>query len=77
LYKNLSGWIEKTAVVLSLLLFFEKRRRDSCMGEILIECSVCEMEMKYSLLKIHICPGRKMVGLEELFELIDNMINEN
>ena len=47
------------------------------MGEILIECSVCEMEMKYSLLKIHICPGRKMGGLEELFKLIDDMINEN
>ena len=47
------------------------------MGEILIECSVCEMEMKYSFYKVHICPGHKIGGLEELFELIDDMINEN
>ena len=47
------------------------------MGEILIECSVCEMEMLYSLLKKHVCPGHKIGGLEKLFELIDDMINEN
>ena len=47
------------------------------MGEILTECSVCKMEMKYSLLKIHICLGHKIGGLEELFELIDDMIKEN
>ena len=47
------------------------------MGEILIECSVCGMEMRYSLLKTHICSGYKISGFTELMELIDEMIGEN
>ena len=47
------------------------------MGEMLIACPVCEMEMKYSLYKVHICPDHKMSELEELFKLIDDMIDEN
>jgi hypothetical protein len=46
------------------------------MGEILIECSICGMEMKYSLLKTHICPGYKISGFTELMERIDEMIGE-
>ena len=46
------------------------------MGEILIECSVCRMEMKYSLLKTHICPGHKLGGIDQLLELFEEIINE-
>lgn len=44
------------------------------MGEILIECSKCGIEMKYSLYKIHICTGHKIGELDQLFELIDEML---
>jgi len=47
------------------------------MGEVLIECCLCGMEMKYSHFKVHICSGHRIAGLEELMELIDEMINED
>jgi len=45
------------------------------MGEILVECSKCAVEMKYSIFKIHVCPGHKMGRLDELLELIDEMLD--
>ncbi len=47
------------------------------MGEILIECSICKMEMKYSLLKTHICPGHELGEFDQLFELFEEIIGEN
>jgi len=47
------------------------------MAEILIECSKCGVEMKYSLFKIHICPGHKIDELDQLLELIDEMLGVN
>ena len=44
------------------------------MGEILIECSKCGIEMKYSSFKIHICPGNKLGELDELMEFIDEVL---
>ena len=44
------------------------------MGEILVECSKCAVEMKYSIFKIHVCPGHKVGDLDELLELIDEII---
>ena len=46
------------------------------MGEILIACSICKMEMKYSLLKIHICPGHELGELDQLFELFEEIMGE-
>jgi len=45
------------------------------MGEILVECSKCAVEMKYSIFKIHVCPGHKMAGLDGLLELIDDLLD--
>ncbi len=46
------------------------------MGEVLIECSKCGMEMKYSLLKTHICPGHKTEKIEKfLEELLDEILD--
>lgn len=47
------------------------------MGEVLIECNICGVEMKYSNFKVHICSGHTIAGIEGLMELIDEMINEN
>lgn len=44
------------------------------MGEILIECSICKMEMKYSLFKNHICPGHVLDELDQIFELLEELI---
>jgi len=46
------------------------------MGEILIECNICKMEMKYSLFKNHICPGHNFDELEKLFELFEEILEE-
>jgi len=47
------------------------------MGEVLIEYSICGMEMKYSNLKAHICPRHKIGGIEELIKLLEEIIDEN
>ena len=39
------------------------------MGEILVECSKCGIEMKYSVFRIHICQG-------DIADKLDELINE-
>lgn len=41
------------------------------MGEILVECAKCKIEMKCSVFKIHVCQGETK---DTLAELIDEII---
>ncbi|MCL4378271.1 MAG: hypothetical protein M1409_07830 [Actinobacteria bacterium] len=43
------------------------------MGDVLMECSVCGMEVRCSLYKNHICLGHKLDEIEKIEALLEGL----
>ncbi len=46
------------------------------MGEILISCPVCDIEMRNSIYKTHICLGDKIDDLAQITDFLLELVNE-
>jgi len=46
------------------------------MGEILIACPVCGIEMRNSIFKTHICLGDKIDDLSQITDFLLELVNE-